>query len=190
LAGAVGTIAAGVITERLIRRSIRWVAVLPSILLTLAVPLYLLGFTQPTEHLDRTFVFWGLASMLHYGYLGAQYTIGQGVVPQSSRAAAIAILLFIIALVGNGLGPQVVGALSDHFITVGLEARGYAGVLDAVACNPKLAAALPAEQLAACTAAYAEGLRNSMMVTALFLLIAAAAFWLSSRTLDRDLLAR
>jgi hypothetical protein len=29
-----------------------------------------------------------------------------------------------------------------------------------------------------------------MMVTALFLLIAAAAFWLSSRTLDRDLLAR
>jgi MFS family permease len=189
-AGAVGTIAAGVITERLIRRSIRWVAVLPSILLTLAVPLYLLGFTQPTEHLDRTFVFWGLASMLHYGYLGAQYTIGQGVVPQSSRAAAIAILLFIIALVGNGLGPQVVGALSDHFITVGLEARGYAGVLDAVACNPKLAAALPAEQLAACTAAYAEGLRNSMMVTALFLLIAAAAFWLSSRTLDRDLLAR
>lgn len=189
-AGAVGTIAAGVITERLIRRSIRWVAVLPSIMLTLAVPLYLLGFTQPTEHLDRTFVFWGLASMLHYGYLGAQYTIGQGVVPQSSRAAAIAILLFIIALVGNGLGPQVVGALSDFFIVAGLEARGYAGVLDAVACNPKLAAALPLAQQTACAAAYAEGLRNSMMVTALILMVAAAAFWLSSRTLDRDLLAR
>jgi hypothetical protein len=42
----------------------------------------------------------------HYSYLGAQYTIGQGVVSQRSRASAIAILLFIIALIGNGLGPQ------------------------------------------------------------------------------------
>lgn len=189
-AGAVGTIAAGVLTERLIRRSIRWVAMLPSLMLTLAVPFYLLGFMQPTESLDRGFVFWALASMLHYGYLGAQYTIGQGVVPQSSRASAIAILLFIIALVGNGLGPQVVGALSDLFISAGIEARGYAGVLDVTACNPKAVAGLPAAEQLICSAAYGEGLRNSMMVTAGFLLVAAAAFWLSSRTLDRDLLAR
>ena len=189
-AGAVGTIAAGVITERLIRRSIGWVAVLPAIMLTLAVPLYLLGFTQPTEHLDRAFVLWALASMLHFGYLGAQYTIGQGVVPQSSRASAIAILLFIIALVGNGLGPQIVGALSDYFITAGIESRGFGATLDVIACNPRSAVVLDAAQQAVCAAAYGEGLRTSMMLTALFLLVAAAAFWASSRTLDRDLLAR
>jgi hypothetical protein len=189
-AGAVGTIAAGVITERLIRRSIGWVAVLPAIMLTLAVPLYLLGFTQPTEHLDRAFVLWALASMLHFGYLGAQYTIGQGVVPQSSRASAIAILLFIIALVGNGLGPQIVGALSDYFITAGIESRGFGATLDVIACNPRSSVVLDAAQQAVCAAAYGEGLRTSMMLTALFLLVAAAAFWASSRTLDRDLLAR
>ena len=188
--GALGTVLAGVFTERLARRSVRWIALLPAMLLVFAVPFYLLGFLQPTERLGVAFVFWAFASALHYGYLGAQYAIGQGVVPQSSRASAIAILLFIIALVGNGIGPQLVGSLSDAFMAAGLEARGLAGTLEVAACNPKAAAALPAAQQAACTAVYAEGLRNSMMVTALFLLPAAACFWLCSKRLDRELLAR
>jgi len=188
--GAIGTFAAGYITEQMAKRSIRWVAKLPAIFLVLAAPLYVLGFMQPTSELDRAFFIWAAASMLHYGYLGAQYTIGQGVVPQTSRASAIAILLFIIALVGNGIGPQIVGVLSDTFMTLGLEQRGLAGVLDVASCNPKLAAALPAAQQAACSAIYAEGLRNSMMVTALLLLVSAASFWMCSRHLDRDMLAR
>ena len=188
--GAIGTLAAGYITEQMAKRSIRWVARLPAIFLAAATPLYLLGFIQPTSELDRVFILWALAFMLHYGYLGAQYTIGQGVVPQTSRASAIAILLFIIALVGNGIGPQIAGVLSDTFMTLGLEQRGLAGVLDVASCNPKLAAALPAAQQAACSAIYAEGLRNSMMVTGLLLLVSAASFWMCSRHLDRDMLAR
>ncbi|NDB17100.1 MAG: hypothetical protein EB018_09455 [Gammaproteobacteria bacterium] len=176
--------------EQMAKRSIRWVARLPAIFLATATPLYLLGFVQPTSELDRVFILWALAFMLHYGYLGAQYTIGQGVVPQRSRASAIAILLFIIALVGNGVGPQIVGVLSDSFMTLGLEQRGLAGVLDVAACNPKVTSALPAAQQAACSAIYAEGLRNSMMVTALLLLVAATCFWMSSRHLDRDMLVR
>jgi MFS family permease len=190
IAGAIGTITAGYITERLVRRSVSWVAMLPAIMLVLATPLYLLGFMQRTENLGLAFGLWAGASFLHYGYLGAQYTIGQGVVPQSSRASAIAILLFIIALVGNGIGPQLIGFLSDTFITLGLGSRGMGDVLDAAACNPKVAGALPADQQAVCSAVYAEGLRNSMMATALLLLVAAACFWRCSRSLDRDLLAR
>ena len=190
IAGATGTIAAGYLTSRLVRRSIQWVARLPALLLTAAALLYLLAFSLITEDLRAAFVFWVMAMLLHYGYLGAQYTIGQGVVPQSSRASAIAILLFIVALVGNGIGPQLIGVLSDTFIGLGLEARGFGGVLDASACNPKVAGALPAAQQAACGAAYAEGLRSSMMVTALFLPVAAACFWMSARHLDRDLIAR
>ncbi|MFM2110198.1 MAG: hypothetical protein RLZZ372_1122 [Pseudomonadota bacterium] len=188
--GAIGTLAAGFVTEQMAKRSIRWVARLPAIFLATATPLYLLGFVQPTSELDRVFILWALAFMLHYGYLGAQYTIGQGVVPQRSRASAIAILLFVIALVGNGVGPQIVGVLSDSFMTLGLEQRGLAGILDVAACNPKVTSALPAAQQAACSAIYAEGLRNSMMVTALLLLVAATCFWMSSRHLDRDMLVR
>jgi predicted MFS family arabinose efflux permease len=190
IAGASGTIAAGYLTARLIHRSIRWVARLPALLLTVSAALYLLAFSVVTQDLRAAFVLWLIAMLLHYGYLGAQYTIGQGVVPQSSRASAIAILLFIVALVGNGIGPQLIGILSDIFVSAGLEARGLGGVLDVAACNPKVAGALPAVQQAACSAAYAEGLRNSMRVTALFLPVAAACFWMSSRHLDRDLIAR
>jgi len=38
-----------------------------------------------------------LAATLHYGYLGAQYTICQGVASPQSRATAVALFLFITA---------------------------------------------------------------------------------------------
>jgi MFS family permease len=187
LAGALGTLLAGVVTERLTRRSVRWIAGLPAILLTLAVPCYVLGLLQPTVELDRAFGLWFVAWLFHYGYLGAQYTIGQGVVPQSSRASAIAILLFIIALVGNGIGPQFVGLLSDSFMTLALDQRGYAELLSARDCNPRAIVTLVAAEQAVCTAAYAEGLRNSMIATVSTLPLAGACFALASRTLRRDL---
>lgn len=190
VAGAFGTIAAGFLTEHLMRRSIRWVALLPTVMLALATPLFLLAFSEIDENLSLAFVLWLLATMLQYGFLGAQYTIGQGVVPQSSRASAIAILLFIIALIGNGIGPQLIGYLSDLFIALGLEARGLGAVLQVTDCNPRAAAALTDLQRTVCAAAYAEGLRSSMMVTSLILLISSACFWMSSRTVERDLLVR
>ncbi|MFM8479815.1 MAG: MFS transporter, partial [Gammaproteobacteria bacterium] len=110
--------------------------------------------------------------------------------PASSRASAIAIMLFIIALVGNGLGPQIVGLMSDGFMGAALEAKGVADSLSVAACNPKAIALLATEQQAICSAVYAEGLQNSMSLTALLMLPAAWFFYLSSRTLDREMLAR
>ena len=190
VAGVSGTLLAGLLTERLVRRGVVWIARLPAIMLAASAPLYLLAFSQPTGAQGLMLGLWVAAMLLHYGYLGAQYTIGQGVVPQASRASAIAILLFIVALVGNGLGPQVVGLMSDTMMTLGLEARGQAGVLQAAACNPKAAAALPAAQQAVCAAVYSEGLRDAMRASSAFLLVAAGCFWMSSRSLDRELLAR
>ena len=61
--------------------------------------------------------FWGLAAMCHFAYLGAQYNIGQGVVSHRSRATAIAVLLILVSLIGNGIGPYFVGFMSDVFNT-------------------------------------------------------------------------
>lgn len=190
IAGATGTLVAGFVTEKLVARSVRWIALLPTITVALAAPLYVLAFNQPEERLNFALPLWMLAALLHYAYLAAQYTIGQGVVPQSSRASAIAIMLFIIALVGNGLGPQLVGALSDGFMHMALESRGLADQLSVAACNPKVLGALSPEQQAACTAVYGEGLRNSMTVMAIVLWPAAFCLWMCSRRLDGELLAR
>jgi len=190
VAGALGTLLAGYVIHALNTRTIRVVAIWPAITMALAAPLYILAFNQSGDRLDVALVLWFLAALLHYGYLGAQYTIGQGVVPASSRASSVAIMLFIIALVGNGLGPQIVGLMSDGFMNVALEARGVADSLSVAACNPKAVALLATEQQAMCSAVYAEGLQNSMSLTALLMLPAAWFFYLSSRTLDREMLAR
>jgi predicted MFS family arabinose efflux permease len=190
VAGAFGTLLAGYVIDALNQRTIRVVAIWPAITMALAAPLYILAFNQPGDRLDLALGLWLLAALLHYGYLGAQYTIGQGVVPASSRASAIAIMLFIIALVGNGLGPQIVGLMSDGFMGAALEAKGVADTLSVSACNPKAASLLSPDQQRICTMVYAEGLQNSMSLTALFMLPAAWCFYLSSRTLEREMLAR
>jgi hypothetical protein len=80
--------------------------------------------------------------------------------------------------------------MSDSFMTAALEARGVADSLSVAACNPKAAALLTLDQQNICATIYAEGLQDSMSLTALFMLPAAGFFYLSSRTLDREMLAR
>ncbi len=191
LAAAAGTFIGGFLTEKLTPRFPASVAWLPALGLFLSIPFYEAAFFMPTENIDTAWWLWGAASMLHYTYLGAQYTIGQGVVSTRERASAIAILLLIIALVGNGLGPQIVGWMSDMFMGMQLAANGMSGILTNEMCRAKdVLATLPEAQRAICTAAYGEGLRQSMAATALIFIPAAAFFWLSSLTYQNDLVAR
>jgi MFS family permease len=55
----------------------------------------------------------GLAFVLAV-YLGPTYAMIQSLVAPSMRATAIAIMLFIVNLIGLGLGPLTVGMVSDH----------------------------------------------------------------------------
>lgn len=188
LLSAVGTFAGGFLAERLTPRSPTAVAWLPAVGLLISIPLYIWAFYM--EPGTPQMLVWGAASAAHYSYLGAQYTIGQGVVSQRSRASAIAILLFIIALIGNGLGPQIVGVLSDLFMKMQIESAGMADVLTNEICRARDLSALPADQQAVCVTAYGEGLRQSMTATALFFIPAAAFYLLASLTLKKDMVAR
>jgi MFS family permease len=191
LAAAAGTFIGGFLTEKLTPRFPTSVAWLPALGLFLSIPFYEAAFFMPTENIDAAWWLWGVASTLHYTYLGAQYTIGQGVVTTRERASAIAILLLIIALIGNGLGPQIVGWMSDMFMTMQLAAQGMEGTLTNTMCRAKdVLATLPEAQRAICTAAYGEGLRQSMGATTLIFIPAAFFFWLSSRTYLKDLVAK
>lgn len=189
---AVGTFLGGFIVDRLSSRVNTAVSLVPAAGMLLALPLYIFAYYQPTENLYTiSRPIWCIAAMLHFMYLGSQYTIGQGVVSARSRASAIAIMLLIIALIGNGIGPLLTGALSDMFMGMELRNGGFADVLTSTLCRDAAqVATLPPEQQATCGLAYGSGLRSAMVATALVFIPAALFFFLSSLTLKKDMLAR
>lgn len=188
---AMGTFAGGLIVDRVGHRFQQAVSIVPAVGLLLAVPIYCFAYYQPTENLySIARPMWCLGAFCHYSYLGSQYTIGQGVVSQRGRASAVAILLLLIALIGNGLGPLITGALSDMFMGTELKSHGGAALSLEVCRTASELAKLPADQQAICKAAYGEGLRQSMVATALIFIPAAIFFILSALTLKKDMIAK
>jgi len=194
LVSAVGTFLGGYITQLLSSRYVTSVAWVPAIGLVVCVPLYAYGFYMTPG--PAQLVVWGVGAVFHYAYLGAQYTIGQGVVSMRARATAIAILLFIVALIGNGVGPQFLGIMSDTFMGMQIKSLDASGLLTQAECLQAVtgrgdpAAPMAAENLDVCKAAYGEGLRQAMLVQTLFFIPAAALFFLASLTLKKDMVAK
>ena len=186
LMAAAGTFFGGYITERLTRRIPTAMAIVPAVGLLLAVPAYVTAFF--VEDLFWVFVLWGIGAVLHYSYLGAQYNIGQGVVSNRSRATAIAVLLILVSLIGNGIGPYFVGFMSDFFMQQQLFALDPLTTLTPEICKTaEYVQTSSAEQ--ACRDANSTGLKFSMAATASIFIIAAACFLMCARTLQRDFVA-
>ena len=110
-AGGLGTFLGGFVCDRLAPRDQRYYVWVPAIATLIGIPfaaaLYLsqdryvaLGYAVP-------------AALLGSMYLGPTFAIAQGLARPHMRALVSAILLFIINLIGLGLGPQVVGVVSD-----------------------------------------------------------------------------
>jgi MFS family permease len=47
-------------------------------------------------------------------FLGPSFAIAHALVTPRMRAVASAVLLFVISIIGMGLGPYIVGVVSDH----------------------------------------------------------------------------
>ena len=184
---ALGTFFGGYITEKLTPRSQTAVAWIPAVGLLIAVPAYVGAFFA--EDLRVVFVLWGIAAVCHYAYLGAQYNIGQGVVSNRSRATAIAILLIIVSLIGNGIGPYFVGFMSDLFMGLQLADSQFASQLSPSICGAR-DSGLSEVQRIVCDEANSTGLKHAVSVTVLWFIVAAGCFLMSARTLKRDFVAQ
>lgn len=187
LLAALGTFLGGYITEKLTPYSQTAVAWVPAVGLLVAVPAYILAFY--VDDLNTLFILWGIGATCHYAYLGAQYNIGQGVVSNRSRAAAIAILLIAVSLVGNGLGPYFVGFMSDFFMRQQLVELDITGQLTSATCLAN-AVDLDAAQRSICDLANSTGLKQSISLTVCWFILAAGCFFMSARTLKRDFVAK
>ncbi|WP_397403332.1 spinster family MFS transporter [Phenylobacterium sp.] len=187
LAGSVGALATGWLAERLSRRYPNAIAWLPGYGMILAVPFYVLAFS--TDNLWICAIGLCLGGLSKYGYLAAQYTIGQGVVSAQVRAVSTAVMLFVINLFGYGFGPLFIGALSDGLFSAKVADLG-ASELTRKACEGVARAALSPELQGVCNSAHPESLQDALMLTSLLYAVGGGFFLLTCRWLQRDMVSK
>jgi MFS family permease len=121
----IGTLGGGWLSDYLGRRDVRWLGWLPAVGCGLSFPLYIIQFCFHgfIPFLVVTF-FW---SLVLNAALPAVYAAIHAVCGSRRRAMAIAIMLFSATLFGAGVGPLMLGAISDALGSVyGANALRYA----------------------------------------------------------------
>ena len=108
-----GIFTSGRAIDRFARRSKQAYALVPAVSLTLALPLYLAFVWAPSWRLALLFL--AGTMFLNYFYLTSAVTLVQEEVRPDQRVMSGALLLLIMNLIGLGLGPTFVGAVSDFF---------------------------------------------------------------------------
>lgn len=112
IGGTAGAFLGGALADRLGARDARWYMYLSAFVTAAGVPFaagfLLLGSAVPA--LLCFIPFYVLAAM----YVGPMLSMTQGLVPARMRATASALLLFVLNMIGLGLGPLVVGFLNDR----------------------------------------------------------------------------
>lgn len=108
-----GIFLSGRLVDVFTRRSKAAYALLPAISLIFAAPLYVAFVWAPEWKLALVLLIG--PTMLNYFYLSSSVTLVQQDVRPDQRVMAGALLLLVMNLIGLGLGPTFVGAMSDYF---------------------------------------------------------------------------
>ncbi len=127
IGGTAGVFAGGWLADRLGQRDRRWFARLPAIAWLITAPTFAIGLMT-----SDPWVAWPLLlipNALNILWLGPVTTAVQHLVPRAMRSTASASFLLINNLVGLGIGPMLIGIISDTFKEkYGTEALRYAAV--------------------------------------------------------------
>jgi predicted MFS family arabinose efflux permease len=116
-AGAmVGSIGGGAVADRLAARDLSWLARLSGWLLIAAMPFYELALWCPDIWPMSVLLF--VATVLLASAVPSMFSALHAVCGSKRRALAVAAAFFFANLIGLGLGPVIVGVLSDHLGTL------------------------------------------------------------------------
>ncbi|MGJ8669923.1 MAG: spinster family MFS transporter [Oceanococcus sp.] len=121
----VGTILAGFIVDRLAKRDVAWKLRLPGLSCLIATPIMAAALLAADYKL--CLLLYVIANTLVFMALPALYSAVYGVTADSERSMAIALLGLVTNLIGLGLGPVIIGALSDSLTpSFGADSLRYA----------------------------------------------------------------
>jgi predicted MFS family arabinose efflux permease len=162
LSGVGGTWFGGWLADKMSqsRSEVRWQLWTPGIATLLNVPVAILAYTLPEKNIVIATMFVSL--VFGVMYLGPSFATMQRLVDVRERALGTAVLLLIVNLIGLGLGPTLVGVVSDIF---------YNRFID---------------QGIAETLAKADGLRWSLIVMVCINVWSFIHYMIAAKTLVRD----
>jgi MFS family permease len=127
IGGTAGVFAGGWLADRLGTRDLRWYARLPAIAWLITTPCFLLAFMSP--NLTMAWPLLLLPNALNILWLGPVTTAVQHLAPRRMRSSASASFLLINNLIGLGVGPLLIGAVSEHLkSSYGVESLRYAAM--------------------------------------------------------------
>ncbi|MEL7232208.1 MAG: MFS transporter, partial [Pseudomonadota bacterium] len=178
LIGAVGTWMCGALADKFRGKSALW---LPAMGLVLAFVLQVVALNWVAGAWTILIILL-FANLFQYFYLGPMYAIAGSVVSARMRATAIAILLFVVNLIGYGVGPLFAGILIDIFY-----AGNLADIADLTVATCKAAEGLTEAQLAQCQGAELQGIRTGLSIVVAIFTLGAVFFLLGMKTIDKDM---
>jgi MFS family permease len=113
IAGVLGTWIGGAVADRYGAKDLRAYVVIPGVASLVTIPLYV--WALMTDSIPLAIPLLAVVAMVGSLWYGPVYATAQSLVPPQMRATTAAVLLFIINLIGLGLGPLAVGVMSDAF---------------------------------------------------------------------------
>jgi MFS family permease len=127
IGGCTGVFAGGWLADRLGHRDRGWYAKLPAIAWLITAPTFAAGLMAPSLWLAWPLLL--IPNALNILWLGPVITAVQHLVPQRMRSTASASFLLINNLIGLGVGPYLIGAISTALKhSYGAESLRYAAV--------------------------------------------------------------
>ncbi|MDN3639174.1 MFS transporter [Simiduia curdlanivorans] len=136
--GALGTFAGGFLADRLSQKNVRWSLWIPMGILLLCVPLLSMTLLMDTKL--NAMLIYIIPGSIMTGYMGPVIAVTHNLADNRMRAMGSALLFLVINIIGLGLGPVIIGMLSDWLgNTMGLEGLRYA-MVSAVIVSGLLAA--------------------------------------------------
>jgi MFS family permease len=132
-ASIAGTLLGGYLGDKLGTRDQRWYVWLPGLATLVSIPFSAFGYLYGEPYV----ALWVMS--VHYFlsayYLGPTFSMTQGMVGLRMRALAASVSLFILNIIGLGLGPQFTGVVSDllhAFTDLGPDSLRWALVISLV----------------------------------------------------------
>jgi predicted MFS family arabinose efflux permease len=183
LAGLVGTFIGGTLADRYAGQYGRSYPIVCGIGALLAAVFFTIVFTRDVWYVALPFLL--LANVSTDMKNGPNFAAAQNLAPAHMRATASAVLMIAAICLGSGLGPLILGVISDSVASASFPAA--LGTFSELCVGGRAADGAANDLVTACARASAAGLRGGLMAPCATFVLAGICFIISGRAIRKPL---